>query len=629
MAEHQILKLAPDNLEAFDQLFTQLNLKPPGIGKELTPALLKDGYSTTELRPFICEFQRKLGRLDRVHRKIRGRQTSEAALRQFIEASRSECKLTLARYLFTPEEVVDRIVRQIRVSDGIKDLDVTQPRFVDAEIAHAIDRLPDFEAAILRRLCEGQKIYWVSDATSSRINSLVEYPLTTVVLVIKPPGSEHEFEIKRVGRRGRNPFSVAFRRTGNRVPPSHRLYGGSMQWLLRYEARSASSLSAIYRLVHGAEAPLPGYVARTTVFTIPTRFGPVAAFRYFTDPQVFGAEGFQEMRGAMKDVVAALKKEDGENLPAVAGDMGLTAEFLSHMAPAQTILSGTSSFRVDKLGTYLSANGAERYFKDFLGVDYTREDARQFADTLLEEVLGVYESPDVDYEDYASYVDAALSVASNRVRADKIFVTLVRQIADVWGTLLGVRGHSRGESFVGRNVGLKSVWELGQWKVRLIFMDHDALSLPELENGHFFAEGAMPGILLDERHTWGRANPALFPSSLVGYLVSIYRIGAKLEKQAQTLAETGLKAAYHKTHQAMLNDSRLRAFFSEVFLSRLFDWDKFAVGYLNGRSAPWEAEIKKLFAAKGYEKDTFEYYMKAAEKSRGFLERNAFLYELH
>jgi DUF971 family protein len=626
MAEHQVLKLSPDDLEAFDQLFTQLKLKAAGLAHGLTPAVLKEGYSTTELVPFISEFRRRLERLNRVHRLIRGSKTSAAALREFVDLSRSECKLTLARYLFTPEEVVDRIVREIRVTDGTRDLDVTQPRFVDAEIAHAISGLPDYEGAILRCLCEGSKIYWVSDATSSRINSLVEYPLTTVVLVVKPPGSDLEFELKRVGRKGSNPLTVVFRRNGNRVAPSHRLDAGSMQWLLRHEMRSAAKLSAVYRLVHGTEAPLSQYIARTTIFSIPSRIGPVPVFRYFTDPQIFGDESFRQMRGAMKDLVALLKKEEGANLPAVAGDIGLTAEFLSHMAPAQTILAGTSSFRIDKLGAYLSATGAERYFKDYLGVGYTSEDAREFADALLDEVLGVYDPPDVAYTDYGSYLDQALAHAPNRARANEIFLSLVQQVATLWGTLLAVRGHSRGESFVARNVGLRSVWEQGEWKLKLVFMDHDGLSVPDLENGHFYAQTAMVGMLLDERHIWGRANPALFPVSLVGYLLSIYRIDSELEMKGQALAAEVLQAAYHKTHQALLSDARMKPFFSDVFLSRLFDWDKFAAGHLRGAPAAWTKEMKKLFAEKGYDADAFDYYTKAVDESRGFLERHAFLY---
>ena len=623
IAEHQVLKLQPDDLDAFDWLFTELNLK---TAEALKPSLLKDGYSTTELRPFIREFQSRLARLDRVHRKIRGTNTSDAVLREFVALSRNECKLTLARYLFTPEEVVDRIVKEIETTDGVKDLDVNQPHFMDAETAHALKRLPDFEAAILRLLCEGQKTYWVGERTSSRINSLVEYPLTTVVLVIKPPGSEIEFELKRAGRRGNNPLSVVFRRNGYKVPTPHRLDGGSMQWLLRYEARAAAKFHSIYRLVHGREAPLPGYVSRTTVFSVPTRHGPVASFRYFTDPRIFGQRGFAEMRGAMKDAAAALKKEEGENLPAVAGEMGVTAEFLSHVAPGQAILTGTSSFRIDKVGLYLSAEGAQKYFNDWLGVSFTKSDAKQFADALLEEVLGVYNPPEVAFGDYGGYVDAALSVPSNRARADEIFLDLVREIASVWGTLLGARGNSRGESFVARNVGLRSVWEQGQWKVKLILMDHDALTLPDLENGHFYAQTAIPAMLLDERHVWGRANPALFPVSIVGYLMSVYRIGSELETRAQSLAEEELKAAYHKTHEAMLNDKRLGAFFSDVFISRLFDWDEFVRGYLGGQEATWKKKMKKMFAEKGYEANAFDYYMQAADKGRGFLERNAFLF---
>ncbi|HJY27014.1 MAG TPA: hypothetical protein VJ306_03180 [Pyrinomonadaceae bacterium] len=620
MLEHQVLKLPSDNLEAFDSLFGELKLK----GEHgLSPELLKEGYSSTELRPFVNEFQRRLARLDRVHREIRGRKTLPAALDEFVAVSRSECKLTLARYLFTPEEVVDRIVRQIRHTDGVKDLDVNQELFIGAEMERALSRLPNFEAAIMRMLCRGPKSYWVSDATSSRINSLVEYPLTTVVLVIKPPGSELEFELKRAGRKGDIPFTVVFRRPGYRVAPSHRLDGGSMQWLLRYEARAAAKLSSIFRLVHGREASIPGYLARTTIFSIPSRNGPSPAYRYFSDCHVFGEQKFEQMREAMTDVVAALKKEDGQNLPAVAGDMGLTAEFLSHVAPAQAILSGTSSFRIDKIGVYLSAKAAERYFQH----DYTAAEAKQFADALLEEVLGVYEPPSVECDDYGEYVDAAFRVTSNRARADEIFLKLVGQIAELWGTMLGARGHSRGESLVARNVGLKSVWEKGEWCVKLIFMDHDGLSLPDLENGHYYAQTAMPAVLLDERHAWGRANPALFPESLVGYLLSIYRIGSEVEKRAQRLAEEELKAAYVKTQRAILNDVRLQAFFSDVFRTRIFDWDDFVRGYLNGRSAKWEKKMRKLFAEKGYEADAFEYYTEAADKGRGFLERNRFLYE--
>ena len=626
MAEHQILKLRAEDLEQFDAILTRLELKQPGTQRRLNADVIKQGYSTTEFRTFVVEFRRRLARLDRVHRKIRGTKTSDAALREFYAVSHGDCKLTLARYLFTPEEVVDQVLARVRVSEGIRDVDASQPRYLDHELAHALRLLPDYEARILRLLSAGNRIYWVDDSTSSTINSLVEYPLSTVVLVVKPPGSHCEFELKRAGRRGITPLNVVFTRGGRRVPASHRLDGGSMQWLLRYEARNASKFSSIYRLVQGTEAPLPAYISRSNILTVPAHGNHVAAFRYFMDRQIFGNGNFRQMRGAMKTTVELLKNEEGENLPEMPGDLALTAEFLSHVIPAQAIVSGTSSFRLDKLATYLAADGAETYFKQYLQVSYSDDDARQFADELLEEVLGVYEAPDVKYRDFNSYLDAALAIAENRQRANDTFVSLVRQIAVVWGTLLGVRGHSRGESFVARNVGIRSVWEQGQWRVKLVFMDHDGLSLPDMEHGHFYADTALRGMLLDERHAWGRANPSLFAGTLIGCLQRIYRVDAELIAEALSLAEADLKTAYHKTHQALLTDAKMRAFFGRIFLSRLFDWDEFAAGYLRGQDRRWKSTMKKTFSAKGYEDDAFDYYVQAVEKHNGFIERNSFLF---
>src|SRR5256714_1013898 len=263
MLEHQILKLPPDSTGDFDLLLTRLNLKQvPGLNHSVVSSVLKEGYSTTDLRRFIPEFRRRLERLNRVHDKIRGRGTPDAALRDFIEASRRDCKLSLARYLFTPDEVVAEILGQVQVTGGVRDLDTSEPPFVKGEAARPLDLLPDFEAGILSRLCEDSKIYWESDATGSEINFLVEYPITTVVLVVKPPGSDIEFEIKRAGRKGRNALNVFYARDGYTVPPPHRLDGGSMQWLLRYEAQAAARFAYVYRLAHGEAAPFADYVSR-------------------------------------------------------------------------------------------------------------------------------------------------------------------------------------------------------------------------------------------------------------------------------------------------------------------------------------------------------------------------------
>jgi hypothetical protein len=93
------------------------------------------------------------------------------------------------------------------------------------------------------------------------------------------------------------------------------------------------------------------------------------------------------------------------------------------------------------------------------------------------------------------------------------------------------------------------------------------------------------------------------------------------------LGESELKAAYKKTQQELSTNTKLRAFFSDVFLGRLFDWDEFVVGYLNGRDRGWVAQMKTMFADKGYDSDQYDYYAQAVEKNKGFFERNGFLFD--
>ncbi|HEY6328335.1 MAG TPA: hypothetical protein VI756_03285, partial [Blastocatellia bacterium] len=307
MLEHEILKLKTNQLREFDFWFRQLNLKHIiGIDSPVSSSVLKEGYSTTDMPGFIAEFRRKLERLNRVHRKIAGLKTSAVALRNFVEAARHPCKLALARYLFSPQETVEQILRHLKLTGGVRDLDASNPSWDKEHLDRVIGMLPDYEGTILRQLCETADIYWVSNSTSSEINSLLEYPLTTVVLVIKPPGSDIEFEIKRAGRRGEQALSVVYHRRGWAVPPSHRLDGGISVWMLQYEASAGTRLGGMYRLVHGAEPPIPSYVSRSTVYSVPGGNGGVSTIPFFTDPDIFGT-GFPEMRVAMKRSVEAYK----------------------------------------------------------------------------------------------------------------------------------------------------------------------------------------------------------------------------------------------------------------------------------------------------------------------------------
>lgn len=632
MLEHQILKLPPERLDTFGRLLAQLGLKPaPGPRGRVSASVLREGYTTTGLAGFVREFRRRLARLDRVHRQIKGGATEPEALRDFVEVARRDCKLTLARYLFTPEEVVAQILRHVQSTDAVRDIDVSQAKLVTAEAERALRLLPDFEAAILRGLCDGPRTFWVSDATGSDLNSLVEYPLTTVVLVVKPPGSDVEFEIKRAGLRGRHSLGVVYARRGYTVPPSHRLDGGSMQWLLRYEADAASRLSAVYRLAHEEESPVARYVARANVYAVPAGRAEVPTLTYFTDPQAYGG-GFRRMREAMADTVAAFRSEGELHMPELPGELGLSASFIGSVTPAQAILTGTTSFRLDKLAAYLSRGGPGLYFTDGLGVSFTRHDARRFADALLEEVLGTYRPPAVAYRGHEQYVRAALAVPENRERADRVYLSLVRQIGKCWGTLLAARGHSRGESFVSRNVGLKSFWDGGRWQVRVVFMDHDALAMASPGDRNFYAQGGVPMMNLDETYIWGESCREQYAESEVGRLRAIYRISERVVARGRAEGHAALRDAYRKTLGRMERNPKLRRLFDRHFIRRLRDWDALVGGYLrlNGdasANARWEKAMRRRLKAKGYGPAVFDAYLKTIERNRAFLEKYAFLFD--
>ena len=218
-----MLRIPAGNMTEFELLLSGLELKAAG-SDYVRDAVLAEGYTTTELHGFVRELRRRLSRASGVLGRLRGRRTAAGALRDLLLYARKECKLVLARYLFRPEEVAEHILSQVRTSRGMPSPFPEQPFHMREEAQRALSALPEYEARILHRLGQGHPILWVSDRTSSEINSLVEYPLTTVVLVLKPPGSDLELEIKRAGCRGDRLLGIVYDRDGSRspVPPARR-----------------------------------------------------------------------------------------------------------------------------------------------------------------------------------------------------------------------------------------------------------------------------------------------------------------------------------------------------------------------------------------------------------------------
>jgi hypothetical protein len=556
---------------------------PPG------PGIRTEGYTSTEFRGFARQVRARLGRHARIHERIRGRATSPEALRDFIAIARNESRLTLARYFFSPGEVAERAREQTRGSRGFPapfDWEV-----VTEEAQLLLREYPEYERRVFQELCHGSRIFWVDESTESRIGSLVEYPLGTVVMVVKPPGSSLEFEIKRAGRKGDTPLSVVYERDGERICSTHRLDGGSMGSNLKAEAFGAAVLNRLFRLIHGCRAPISLTLSHRTVHEIPCGEGEADLLDYLTRPEVFGP-GFESMRHAMARSIRSFGEEwDSEPLDA-PGDYGLTAAFLAQANPAQAILAGTSSFRLDLLAAYLSHDGADRYFRSGLGVEFTADDSRRFAEEILEEVLGVFHPVAAGACDFGEFVEAVFGEPENRRRSDAIFLSLTQQIGLFWGTLFGLKAYSLGESFVGRNVGLRSVWDRGDWRVRLTFLDHDLLVVPR---SGFRPDLALWGVFIDA--TYVVFTPPSGRRSELDLLASIYRISpATLELGRSSLLRAA-RSAYRRTRLQLETHREVRQMYEPDCLRDLLNHDDAIAGYARARSRGCQIEEAAQAAA--------------------------------
>lgn len=628
MLQEQVLRLPLQDGAGWALLLGRLGLLAPG-GEAVHERVLAEGFTATGLRRFAQQLRRRLARAEPLLRRLRTRPVPADAWLDLLHLAGRECRLPLARYLFSAAEVAERIFDQLRCSHGVERPFASGRPQVREETRRALARMPAYEAEIFERLADGAWIWWVGDSTPAEINSLVEYPLTTVVLAVKPPGSDLELELKRAGRRGGQPLGAVFERRGAAVPPPHRFDGASIGRSLQWEAVAGSLLSRLYRMVHRKEAPVSRLLSLSTVSSVPAASGDTALLDYFTLRRCFG-KGFGRMRRDLRRTVEAFDRDSGNSLDELEGALGLTVRFLQRGSLAQAILCGTSSFRLDKVALYLSEEGPEAYFRRGLRRRFRGADARRLADEILEEALGLYTPPPGPYRDHESYVAAALRLPANRARADRTYLELMRQIGTFWGVLTAAKGYSLGESFVARNVGLRSVWRGGRWQVELRFMDHDSLRLMGVRADDFHPVDTTVGMRDDARFILGGGSEAPSVRGEVEYLDQIYRVGEETARQGRE-ALLGALAASHRKTRAKLGSPRLREFFSAAFLERIRDWDLLVGLYLQRDRPPKGKALRALvdgfLGPRGHPDYFREECAASLEELGGFFRSFGFLYE--
>ncbi|MCP4657272.1 MAG: hypothetical protein GY856_17825, partial [bacterium] len=603
---------APDDAELGRWLRELGLVQASGAGERIVEDVLAQGYTTTEVAPFVTEFRRHLARRGRVRRHFRAAARDEPPVR----LSRSECKLALGRYLFRPGEVVDRVVASLRKSAGARA--IVAPALVTDEMRGIRARLPEYEAAIVDGLVRDERIYWVAEATSSDVNALVEYPLGTVVVVVKPPGSDLEIEIKRCGRRRPCPIRVV---PATRVVDwSHRLDGGSVAGMLHHEVAAICRLLHLYRRIHGGEAPVSLPVSVATVRRVPTGGGDVDVVDLLSDTTASAEKWagkpklFELLSKGIRPAGVGAKPEQVER-------------FLGRMTPTQAVLAGTSSFRLDLLSRQLAPAGDHPHPDEEL----SDADRRHLADELLEEILGVYQPPEGDPDSHEHYLAAAFSQPENRRRADDAFRAVMQQLGTFWGTVWGIGGYSYGESFVARNVGLRTVWHQGRWQVRVIFMDHDDLHVyPESVESEDVATQALirrlDGRLLDQHFLVGEPSEGC----TVGHLERLYRVDETVAREGRVVLQRALAAAYRK---ALAAAEAMPELFPERFGEHLRDWDEVAGSFctLRERSpqtvADWRRELRARLTRRGCSREWLDAAFAMVERYEDYLVRGDFFYQ--
>jgi hypothetical protein len=538
--------------------------------------------------------RRRIARNARVHAGLRGPGTAPEALADFLHLAARDSRITLMRWLSTPEEVAGRIAGQVRNSRAVIQPLLEAPG-IAAEAALALARLPEWERRIAQALACSPRAFWapLEPGPEALEGDLVAFPAGTVVLTVQPPGSDLEIEIKRTGRPSPRPLAVVWERNGQPVPTSHRLDGGSYWDMLRFEAASAARLSTVWRALHGEEAPIARALAVKAVYALPDGGRELPVLDFFVQE---AARNPRE--GAMARVVQAFCAEQDVEAPDLRDEMALASHFLLHAAPAQSVILGTSAHRLDKLAASLA---------DPRSLAEDPGEARRLLADLLDETLGLFEPPEEPCSDPAAWLEAVFARPANRRRAEACHCAAAARLGALWGTFLALGVRSYGESLVGRNVGLKAVFRSEDWSVDLISMDHDNLRIAGPDDREIEPAAILVANVKDELALFGGPYKGAQVRGSLELLGDIYRADEAGRADARAGFFTAARAAFERSVAALEPGGAAAGLFAPAFLEELRRWRRAAARFLSG--AP-EAEQPPAWTA-------------AIEKHAAFLRRHA------
>ena len=147
----------------------------------------------------------------------------------------------------------------------------------------------------------------------------------------------------------------------------------------------------------------------------------------------------------------------------------------------------------------------------------------------------------------------------------------------------------------------------------------------------FHPRAVFPAIADDELHIFGGMYCGAWIKGEVEYLQEIYRIGAQISAEGATAIRQALEAAYKQTQQELRHNPKLRAYFHEAFIERLFDCDAIVASYLQARLdhtalGAWKEETKGFLSSRDYTDWMINDYFCAVDSFDDFLAKYSFLY---
>ena len=129
-----------------------------------------------------------------------------------------------------------------------------------------------------------------------------------------------------------------------------------------------------------------------------------------------------------------------------------------------------------------------------------------------------------------------------------------------------------------RNVGLRSIWERGAWRVRLLFMDHDGLRIPTERFDPVFA---LRGGYYDAAHLL--LDPPAGRRSVLDLLASVYRVGPAIAARGRSRCLRAARAACRRTRTRLAVDPALQALFHEPSRAAVLAWQEATAAFVRSR----------------------------------------------